>query len=82
MELLVCRMIERLNDYAGLFSLLAVLAATIVPVVIYRKTRKNEREDMRDELKAMNDVSGFPMTEGEREYYTKRTSLEKKLRRK
>ena len=36
--------IEFLNSCAGLLSLLAVLAAIIVPIKIYNKQRKNARQ--------------------------------------
>ena len=75
-------MIESLNNYAGLFSFLAVLAAVIVPIVIYKWERKNERLAMKDELEAMQDNSHFPMTYEEREYYTKRDKLRKGINRK
>lgn len=74
--------IEGLNDYAGLFSLLAVLAAVFVPFIIYKKERKSERQAMKDELEAMQDNSHFPMTYEEREYYTKRDKLRKGINRK
>lgn len=74
--------IEGLNDYAGLFSLLAVLAAVFVPIAIYKWERKNERQAMKDELEAMQDNSHFPMTIEEREYYTKREKLKKGINRK
>ena len=75
-------LIESLNDYAGLFSLLAVLAAVFVPFIIYKKERKSERQAMKDELEAMRENSHFPMTIEEREYYTKQGKLEKGLKRK
>ena len=34
---------ECLNEYSGLFSLLAVFAAVIVPVVIFRKQSKEQK---------------------------------------
>ena len=74
--------IESLNNYAGLFSLLAVLAAIVVPVVIHKTERKEERLAMKDELEAMQDNSRFPMSFEEREYYTKKRKLEKGLKRK
>lgn len=74
--------IESLNNYAGLFSLLAVLAAIVVPVVIHKTERKEERLAMKDELEAMQDNSRFPMSFEEREYYTKKSKLEKGLKRK
>ena len=64
-----------LNDYSGLFALLAFLAATIVPFCIYRKQKKDERQSMKDEYEAMNDISRFPMSHEEREYYTKKRLL-------
>lgn len=75
-------MFESLNNYAGLFSLLAVLAAIIVPCVIYKKERKAKRQAMQDELDALNGVSRFPMTYEERKFYAKKSALEQGLRRK
>lgn len=73
--------LERLNDYSGLLALLAFLAAAIVPVVVYRKQKRDDLQAMRDELDAMNDVSQFPMTLEERNYYSKKRKLEKGLKR-
>jgi len=70
-----------LNDYSGLFALLAFLAAAIVPVVVYRKQKRDDQQAMRDELDAMNDVSQFPMTLEERNFYSKKRKLEKGLKR-
>lgn len=70
-----------LNQYAGLFSLLAVLAAIIVPYRIYRKQRLDEYQSNRDELDAMNEAGRFAMTGDERERFSKRTFLEKKMKR-
>ena len=75
-------MIESLNNYAGLFSLLAVLSAIVVPIVIYKKERKAEKLSMKDELEAMQDNSRFPMSIDEREYFTRKSKLEKGLKRK
>ncbi len=69
---------ECLDNYSGLFSLLAVIAAVVVPIIIYRIQRRKERQDAIDELDAMNDVSRFPMTDSERSYYTRKSILEKK----
>lgn len=35
---------EILNQYSGLFSLLAVLAAVIVPIVVYKLQRRNDEK--------------------------------------
>lgn len=55
---------EILNQYSGLFALLAVIAAVVVPVVLYKKQKKDialaekkrkeeERQNAKDELEAM-----------------------------
>ena len=78
-------MMEFLNDYSGLFSLLAVLASVasvIVAVVIYCKQKKNHLQDLKDEYDAMEENSVFPMGLDEREFYGRKRYLEKKLRRK
>lgn len=76
MEIFAC-----LSDYAGLLSLLAVLAAIIVLYRIYRKQRKDEIQSIKDELDAMEDVSLFPMSSSERDLYTRKFLLEKRLKR-
>ena len=73
---------ECLNQFAGLFSLLAVIAAVVVPIIIYKIQRRNERQDAIDEYDAMMENSDFPMSIEQREYYTKKGKLEKRLKRK
>lgn len=73
---------ELLNEYSGLFSLLAVVASVIVPFWIYRKQKKDHLQDLKDELEAMEDNSVFPMGHDDRELFTHKSSLQKKLRRK
>lgn len=69
--------IKSLNDYAGLFALLAV----IVPCIIYLKQRRNERQAMRDELDAMNDHPIFPTDAEGRKMYTRASYLKKRLKK-
>lgn len=76
---------EFLNEYSGLFSLLAVVAsivAIVVSVIIYRKQKKEHLQDLQDEYEAIESNSKFPMSIAEREYYSRKNYLEKKLRRK
>lgn len=73
---------EFLNEYSGLFSLLAVVASIIVPFLIYRKQKKEHLQDLKDEYDAMEENSVFPMGLDEREFYGRKSYLEKKLRRK
>ncbi len=87
---------EFLNEYSGLFSLMAVVAsvvAIVVSVVIYRKQKKDQEhfyqkqqndllQDLRDEYEAIESTSMFPMSFAERGYYGRKSFLEKKLGRK
>ena len=98
---------EFLNEYSGLFSLLAVVASIVsivVSVIIYRKQKKDQEkyynkqkkdqenfyqkqqndllQDLRDEYEAIESTSMFPMSLAEREYYSRKNYLEKKLGRK
>ncbi len=72
-------LMETLNNFAGLFSLLAVLAAIVVPIVLYKIERKHDRQAKQDELEAMNGTSRFPMSNDERLWYTRKHQLEKEL---
>ena len=76
---------ECLNEYSGLFSLLAVVAsvvAIVVSVVIFNKQKKDHLQDLKDEYEAIDKTSIFPMSIAEKEYYSRKNYLEKKLRRK
>ena len=76
---------ELLNEYSGLFSLLAVVASIVsivVSVMIYRKQKKDYLQDLKDEYEAIEKTSIFPMSIAEKEYYSRKNYLEKKLRRK
>lgn len=87
---------EFLNEYSGLFSLLAVVASIVsivVSVMIYRKQKKDQEnfyqkqqndllQDLRDEYEAIESTSMFPMSLAERGYYGRKSFLEKKLGRK
>ena len=76
---------ELLNEYSGLFSLLAVVASIVsivVSVMIYRKQKKEHLQDLKDEYDAMEENSIFSMGLDESEYYGRTSYLEKKLRRK
>ena len=76
---------EFLNEYSGLFALLAVVASIVsivVSVMIYRKQKKDYLQDLKDEYEAIEKTSIFPMSIAEKEYYSRKNYLEKKLRRK
>lgn len=78
-------MMEFLNEYSGLFSLLAVVASIVsivVSVIIYRKQKKQQLQDLQDELEAIDECSTFPMGHNEREHFVRKCYLQKKLRRK
>ena len=70
-----------LNDCAGLFALLALIAAIIVPTYIYKRQRRNEREAAQEELEAMKENEGFPMSIEDRNFYVKKRMLEQKAKR-
>lgn len=76
---------EFLNEYSGLFSLLAVVASIVsivVSVMIYRKQKKDHLQDLKDEYDAIEKTSMFPMSIAEKEYFIHESCLQKKLRRK
>ena len=76
---------EFLNEYSGLFSLLAVVASIVSivgSVIIYRKQKKQQLQALQDEYEAIESTSMFPMSLAERGYYGRKSFLEKKLGRK
>ena len=73
--------IQGLNDYAGLFALLALFAAILVPIGIYKKGREDERKAMQDELDSIKDSEIFPMSIEDRKYYARKTFLQKQQKK-
>lgn len=75
-------MMECLNNYSGLLSLLAVVASVIVPFWIYRKQKKEQKLDLKDELEMLKRPRNpLAMNQELRERDEKIELLEKKLRR-
>lgn len=73
---------ELLNEYSGLFSLLAVVASVIVPFWIYRKQKKEHLQDLKDELEILTRPHNpLEMDKELRERNGKIELLKKKLRR-
>ena len=75
---------ELLNEYSGLFSLLAVVASIVsivVSVIIHRKQKKQQLQDLQDEYEVIESNSMFPMSLAEREYYGRKNYLKNKLGR-
>jgi hypothetical protein len=77
----ISNIVDGLNKFSGLFSLLAVIVAAVVPYIIYKKQQRDKRLDALDELEAMNDLSQNPMNYSERNYYTRKRVLEKKSKK-
>ncbi len=68
--------IESLNDYAGLFSLLAV----IVPILLYLLGRRDYKKTIGNKLEASKEHYVFPMSESERERQRQISAWSKELK--
>ena len=75
-------LIIELNNYAGLFSLLALLAAIIVPFSIYRKNKQDARQDAIDELEVRKNFSWSGKLLNDKDDYIRENLLKKKANRK
>lgn len=86
-------MLDFLNDFSGLFSLLAVVASVAIPFLIYKMQRKNEKvaernrileelQNAEDELDSLREHIPFPLSESQRAKQTRISYLEKRLNRK
>ena len=73
---------EALNNYAGLFALLALIATIVVPIVIYKLQKKEERQKLQDEYDALQQSLRVPFIKEQREINIKKYVLEKQLKRK
>lgn len=73
---------ETLNNYAGLFALLALIATIVVPYIIYKWQKKEERQKLQDEYDALQQSLRVPFTKEQREINIKKYVLEKQLKRK
>lgn len=75
-------LIIELNNYAGLFSLLALLAAIIVPFSIYRKNKQDAQQDAIDELEVRKNFSWSGKLLNDKDDYIRENLLKKKANRK
>lgn len=77
--------IELINDNAGVIAVFSFVAAIIVPIVIYRMQRqdaiRDAKQDAKDQLDAMKEVSRFSFTEEGRKHYAKKGYLQRKIKR-
>ncbi len=75
---------EALNEYSGLLSLVAAIAAVagvFVPFFIRRKEKKEKRQELLDEYEIRERMDKFPMTHEDREYFAQKEILKKKLKK-
>lgn len=70
-----------LNSHAGLLSLGAFLAAVFIPILIYRKQKRDHYRELQNEYEAMNEHPHWCMTADDRARYTKKRTLEKNLKK-
>lgn len=75
-EILLC-----LNECAGLFALLALVAAIFVPIFLYKKQKKDEFQAMQDEYDAANETARLPMTPDQREFRMRESVFKKAQKR-
>lgn len=73
--------IKSLNDFAGLFALLALLVSILMPYLLYIREKKDKKKTMRDELKIYDEMSRypFPMSNEERKFCAHKELLKKSL---
>lgn len=74
--------IAELNNYAGLLSLLAVIAAIVVPWIIYRKTAKSHKQEMINEYKARKGQQRFHLPHEMSESYIREETLRRNIEEK
>lgn len=55
-----------LNECAGLFALLALVAAIAMPLFIFWLQKRNDRKAMKDEYDALMNSARLPMTNEQR----------------
>ena len=72
---------ELLNEYSGLFSLLAVVASVIVPIWIYRKQKEEERQELQDELEMLNKHDAIMTNQDIRQRDARKECIKRRLRR-
>lgn len=70
-----------LNECAGLFALLALVAAIAMPLFIFWLQKRNDRKAMKDEYDARKDLEQFPMNVEDRNDFVRKQLLAKWLKK-
>lgn len=70
-----------LNECAGLFALLALVAAIAMPLFIFWLQKRSERKALQDEYDARKDLEQFPMNVEDRNDFVRKQLLAKWLKK-
>lgn len=70
-----------LNECAGLFALLALVAAVAMPLFIFWLQKRSERQALQDEYDALKNSECFPMDADERNAFIREYRLRKGLKK-
>lgn len=70
-----------LNECAGLFALLVLVAAIAMPLFIYWLQKRSERKACQEEYDALMNSARLPMTNEQRCFAAKKQLLEKRLKK-
>lgn len=72
---------EFLNNYSGLFALLALLVSIIVPFWIYHMQQVEERHELQDELEMLNKHDAIKTNPELRQREARSECIKRRLRR-
>lgn len=72
---------EFLNNYSGLFALLAVVVSVVVPFCIYHMQQVEERHELQDELEMLNKYDALMTNQDIRRREARKECIRRKMRR-
>jgi preprotein translocase subunit YajC len=72
---------EFLNNYSGLFALLALLVSVVVPFWIYHMQQVEERHELQDELEMLNKHDAIMTNQNIRQRDARKECIKRRLRR-
>ena len=72
---------EFLNNYSGLFALLALLVSVVVPFWIYHMQQVEERHELQDELEMLNKHEAIMTNQNIRQRDARKECIKRRLRR-
>lgn len=67
--------------FLSIVAAVAGVCSVFATCIVYKKQKRDRRQELQDEYDALEATSRFPMSQEDRKYYSRKDFLEKQLKK-